>query len=189
MNLPNKLTVLRIILIPLFLFFIYCDFIPYHFLLSFLVFTVASLTDLLDGKIARKQGLVTDFGKFMDPLADKLLVISAMVAFVGLDLVPSLAVIIILARELLVTSLRLVAAGDGIVIAADKWGKYKTTSQMLWVCFVLISGFLIYDLKITALEGVFNIVSTIMLIIVLFLTVYSGYNYMALNKDVFLKTK
>lgn len=189
MNLPNKLTVLRILLIPLFLFFIYCDFVPFHMLFAFLIFTFASLTDLLDGKIARKRNLVTDFGKFMDPLADKLLVISAMVAFVGLDIVPSLAVIIILAREFLVTSLRLVAAGEGIVIAADKWGKYKTTSQMIWVCFVMISRFLTSDLKLTQFAGVLNILGNTLLIVVLFLTVYSGYNYMALNKNVFLRTK
>ena len=189
MNLPNKLTILRIFLIPLFLVFLYFEKIPCHFLLAFLVFTIASLTDLLDGKIARKQGLVTDFGKFMDPLADKLLVISALVAFVGLGIIPSLAVIIILAREFLVTSLRLVAAGDGIVIAADIWGKYKTTSQMLWVCFVMISGFLIDDLGLAMLSKPFHIIDLILMAVVLVLTIYSGWNYLYKNKDVFLKTK
>ncbi|MEG1994555.1 MAG: CDP-diacylglycerol--glycerol-3-phosphate 3-phosphatidyltransferase, partial [Oscillospiraceae bacterium] len=156
MNLPNKLTVLRICLIPLFLFFLYCNFIPHNFLIALVVFGAASFTDMLDGKIARKHNLVTDFGKFMDPLADKLLVISAMIAFVGLNLASSIVVIIILAREFLVTSLRLVAANSGVVIAADKWGKYKTVSQMMWVSYIMLSKWIVSTFSVPSLVPAIN---------------------------------
>lgn len=189
MNLPNKLTVLRICLIPLFLLFLYLDFIPHNYLLALLVFMVASLTDMLDGKIARKYNLITDFGKFMDPLADKLLVISAMVAFVGLNLASSVVVIIILAREFLVTSLRLVAASNGIVIAADKWGKYKTVSQMIWVLYIMLSEWAITTFSITNTLNLVNYIGYALEGIVVFLTVYSGYNYLSKNRNVFLNSK
>ena len=120
MNLPNKLTMLRIMLVPIFVLFMSIGATPLNLFLALVVFVIASLTDLLDGKIARKYGLVTNFGKLMDPLADKVLVMSAMLCFVSAGLAPAWIVIVILTREFLVTSLRLIAAGEGTVIAADK---------------------------------------------------------------------
>lgn len=125
MNLPNKLTMLRILLIPVFMVFVEWDSLPGHILWAFVIFVAASLTDFVDGYIARKNNMVTDFGKFMDPLADKILVTAALVYFIPLGLAPAWVVILILAREFLVTSLRLIAAGKGIVIAADKWANIK----------------------------------------------------------------
>ena len=133
MNLPNKLTMLRILLIPVFMVFIEWDSLPGHILWAFVIFVAASLTDFVDGYIARKNNMVTDFGKFMDPLAHKILVTAALVYFIPLGLAPAWVVILILAREFLVTSLRLIAAGKGILIAADKSGKYKTAPTKLWI--------------------------------------------------------
>lgn len=131
MNLPNKLTIARIILVPLLLIMLYniSDKLVMS-ILSAVLFLVISLTDLLDGYIARKYNLITDFGKFLDPLADKILVISTMITFIDMEYIHSLAVIIIIIREFLVTSLRLVAASDNLVIAASKLGKLKTVIQM-----------------------------------------------------------
>ncbi len=134
MNLPNKLTLLRVALIPFFLLFIYLD-IPFHFLTALLIFAAASITDALDGKIARSRNLVTNFGKFLDPLADKVLVLSALTVFVELDEVHMGAVplIIISAREFMVSGLRLLAADSGVVVAAGIWGKLKTAFTMVTI--------------------------------------------------------
>ena len=140
MNLPNKLTMLRIILIPVFLVLLLAESIPLHYLWSLIVYLAACFTDTLDGHLARSRNLVTDFVKLMDPLADKLLVMSALVAFIPVAGVPVWVVVIILAREFMVTSLRLIAAGKGVVIAADKWGKIKTISQMIWLNYTLLMG-------------------------------------------------
>ena len=129
MNLPNKLTVMRMALIPVFLVFMLVESIPHRYLIAAVIFAAASFTDYLDGHIARRDGLVTNFGKLMDPLADKLLVFSALVCFIELEMSSALIVFIILAREFLVTSVRLIAAEQGTVIAADIWGKMKTVSQ------------------------------------------------------------
>ena len=129
MNLPNKLTMLRIILIPVFLVLVLVESIPLHYLWALLVYLIACFTDTLDGHIARSRGLVTDFGKLMDPLADKLLVMSALVAFIPVADVPVWVVVVILAREFMVTSLRLIAARKNVVIDAEKSGKIKTISQ------------------------------------------------------------
>lgn len=129
MNLPNKLTVLRVIMIPAFI----AAYLVEGFFLALVLFVVACLTDMLDGMIARKWNLVTNFGALMDPLADKLLVMAAILCFLHSRLVHVVVVIVLLAREFLVTSIRLVAAGKGIVIAADKWGKLKTVFQMIWI--------------------------------------------------------
>ncbi|WP_195986153.1 CDP-diacylglycerol--glycerol-3-phosphate 3-phosphatidyltransferase [Clostridium sp. D33t1_170424_F3] len=137
MNLPNKLTVLRMALVPFFVAALLWQGLPHHYLVALLLFVVASYTDHLDGKIARERNLITNFGKFMDPLADKILVLSALVCFVSLQLVNPWWVVIILARELLVTSLRLVAADEGIVIAANSWGKIKTVSQIAAIIAIL----------------------------------------------------
>ena len=127
MNLPNKLTLLRVILIPFFLLFMYIDF-PFHYAVALVIFAAASITDALDGKIARKRGLVTNFGKFLDPLADKVLVIAALTVFVDLNDVNmgAIPLIIITAREFMVSGLRLLAADSGVVGAAGIWGKLKT---------------------------------------------------------------
>ena len=131
MNLPNKLTVLRVIMIPFFVAFMLVDITGNaDKYIALVLFCAASLTDMLDGKIARKYNLVTNFGKFMDPLADKLLVSSAMIAFVELGRIPCWIVIVIIAREFIISGFRLVAADNGIVIAAGIWGKIKTAEQM-----------------------------------------------------------
>lgn len=145
MNLPNKLTILRILLVPVFFALLVTEF-PGHCILALAVFIVASLTDMIDGKIARKYGLITDFGKFMDPLADKLLTTAALIGFVqwgfgyyGFGWIT----LIVLAREFLVTSLRLSAAAEGRVIAANMWGKVKTVSQMTAIIIMLV--FTVFD--------------------------------------------
>ena len=137
MNLPNKLTLLRICLIPVFVILMLSK-VSNFFLISCIIFIIASITDFLDGKIARKYNLVTDFGKFMDPLADKLLVLSALICMIEYDLVAGWMVIIIVARELTVSILRAIAADNGKVIAASGGGKIKTTSQMIAIILLLI---------------------------------------------------
>jgi CDP-diacylglycerol--glycerol-3-phosphate 3-phosphatidyltransferase len=136
MNLPNKLTVLRVILIPLFVAALMIDF-PAHTWIALAVFAAASITDWFDGRIAREQNLVTNFGKFLDPLADKMLVMSALVCFTSKGWCDSAAVIIILAREFMVSGLRLVTANEGIVVAAGIWGKLKTAFTMIAIVAIL----------------------------------------------------
>ena len=132
MNLPNKLTILRTIMIPVFLIFLYIPGLGMTGdVLAAAIFVLASFTDLLDGKIARKYNLVTNFGKFMDPLADKLLVCSALIALVDLNRIPAWVVIIIIAREFIISGFRLIASDNGVVIAASYWGKFKTTFQII----------------------------------------------------------
>ena len=183
MNLPNKLTVLRVLFIPLFVVLVLVDAIPHHDLWGLIVFALASLTDLLDGNIARRKNLVTDFGKFMDPLADKMLVMSALVCFVERGLVIGWVVILILAREFLVTSLRLVAAGSGKVIAADRFGKIKTVCQMISILAILL-------LQECAAYGAFGLfydpavlywVGNGLMFVTLFFTLLSGANYLYKN--------
>lgn len=139
MNLPNKLTLLRAVLVPVFLVLLFVKAIPLNFTLALIVFVGASVTDALDGHIARKNGLVTNFGKFLDPLADKVLVISALIAFIELDIIGSIPVIIIVAREFMVSGLRLLAADSGIVVAAGFSGKLKTAFTMVTVVVILVS--------------------------------------------------
>ena len=142
MNLPNRLTVMRMILVPFFVAAVLYPF-PHHFLIAFILFAVASYTDHLDGKIARKRNLITNFGKFMDPLADKVMVLSAMVCLVSQDLADGWIVVLMLAREFMVTSIRLVAADRGRVIAANMWGKAKTVSQIVAILAVLLMQYLL----------------------------------------------
>lgn len=179
MNLPNKLTVLRVILIPVFLVFMLIPNIPNNFLWAFIIFVLASLTDTLDGYIARKYNLVTNFGKLMDPLADKLLVMSALICLTAQDYIPVVVTVVILSREFLVTSIRLIAAGNGTVIAADKWGKMKTASQMIWL------SSLIFYLAFTSFLGKAYFLCEIMQWVAFFFTVFSGYNYIKNNINVF----
>lgn len=177
MNTPNKLTVLRMILIPFYLLFMYLP-LEHGILIANIIFIAASITDALDGYIARRDGLVTDFGKLMDPLADKLLVMAAMVVLVDLGYVPAWAVVAILAREFLVSLLRQAAAASGSVIAADKLGKYKTVSQMAWIIIAMI---LAGGVKWAWLVAV----STGLCYIVVALTLVSGFNYILKNRQFF----
>ena len=174
MNLPNKLTLLRVMLIPVFITLLLGGY-PYW---AAAIFIVASATDALDGYIARKYNLITNFGKIMDPLADKLLVTAALICLVELGVIPSWIVFVILAREFTISGLRAVAASDGIVIAASKWGKYKTVSQMVAVIALLIQN---YPFEMWNIPF-----ATVMLWIALILTVISGIDYIIKNKDVFL---
>lgn len=176
MNLPNKLTILRVIMIPFFLVFLYLgngDMSAGKWI-AFGIFIAASLTDMLDGKIARKYNLVTNFGKFMDPLADKLLVCSAMIALTDMGRIPAWIVIIIIAREFIISGFRLIAAEKGTVIAAGIWGKCKTAVQMVMVCF------LIADLG----GSVIHIIEQVLIYVSLALTIISLADYLWSNKDV-----
>ena len=184
MNLPNKLTIFRCVLILPFLILLlggnagwFGENVLLPNLAALVIFIVASLTDMLDGMIARKHNLVTNFGKFMDPLADKLLVCSALIALIEMGRIPSWVVIIIIAREFIISGFRLIASDNGVVIAASYWGKFKTTFQMVMVC-LMIAG-------IPALE----LLTDIVMWIALALTVISLIDYLVKNKDVMKDTK
>lgn len=175
MNLPNKLTMFRVILIPFFVFFLLTPYFPdYGKYIAVAIFIVASLTDLLDGKIARKYNLVTNFGKFMDPLADKLLVCSALICLVEAKQLEGWIVIIIIAREFIISGFRLIAAEHQIVIAASYWGKFKTTFQMLMIIVLVL------DIPNQA----FQILGIVLTYIALILTVVSLVDYLYKNKGV-----
>ena len=147
MNLPNKLTVLRVVLIPFFLAALLCFQIPYHMIWALIIFAVASVTDWFDGKIARKNNLVTTFGKFLDPLADKLLVMTALICFAFEKWIDPIAVVLILGREFMVTGLRLVVANEGIVVAAGMWGKLKTAFTMIAFVAIMLLQIIFPDAK------------------------------------------
>lgn len=193
MNLPNKLTVLRMILVPFFVFFLLVPGIPHHYLIALLIFAGASYTDHLDGKIARSRGLITNFGKLMDPLADKILVISALVCMVELGLTSAWFVIIIIAREFLVTSIRLLAVENGRVIPANNWGKAKTVSQMVAILTVLgmqyvlelnrMHVFTVEDPLV--LSTCFWLVGNVLIAIAVVLTLISGVTYLMQNIELF----
>ena len=175
MNLPNKLTVCRVILIPFFFFFLLFDPASVSFKwIALGIFVIASLTDMLDGKIARKYNLITDFGKFMDPLADKLLVCSAMIGLIELGRIPSWIVIVIIAREFVISGFRLIASDNGRVIAASYWGKFKTTFQMIMVILMIA------DIQ----NNVFYMLTQVIMWIALALTIISLVDYLVKNKDV-----
>lgn len=174
MNLPNKLTVLRILMVPFFVFFMLTDVGgAANKWIALALFCVASLTDLLDGKIARKYNLVTNFGKFMDPLADKLLVCSAMICMIETKKLAAWFVIVIIAREFIISGFRLVASDNGIVIAANYWGKFKTVSQMAMII-VLIAD----------LGGIFDLIGQILIWLALALTIISLIDYVWTNRQV-----
>ena len=174
MNLPNKLTVLRIIMVPFFVFFMLTNAGgTANKWIALVIFCVASLTDMLDGKIARARGLVTNFGKFMDPLADKLLVCSAMICLIPLGKLTAWFVIVIIAREFIISGFRLVASDNGIVIAASYWGKFKTVSQMFMVIVMIMD-----------LGGVFDVIGTVLMWAALILTIVSLIDYIAKNVEV-----
>ncbi|MEF9990485.1 MAG: CDP-diacylglycerol--glycerol-3-phosphate 3-phosphatidyltransferase [Romboutsia sp.] len=180
MNLPNKLTLFRIFLIPIFILVMLLN-IPNKFLIACIIFIVASITDAMDGHIARKYNLVTDFGKFMDPLADKLLVISALTCMIEAGLVNSWMVIIIVSRELTVSILRAIAAADGKVIAASGGGKLKTISQMVAIVILLLGAHL--NSKYLLVGG------WICILVATLLTLYSGTQYLYKNKELFMDSK
>ena len=177
MNLPNKLTMFRVILIPFFVVFLLVDITSVDKWIALAIFIVASLTDLLDGKIARKYNLVTNFGKFMDPLADKLLVCSALICLVALERIPAWMVIVIIAREFIISGFRLVASDNGVVIAASYWGKFKTTFQIIMIC-----------MMIADLEEL-QLLTMIVTWVAVILTVVSLVDYLVKNKDVMKDTK
>ena len=177
MNLPNKLTMFRVILIPFFVLFMLVDITTVDKWIALAIFIVASLTDLLDGKIARKYNLVTNFGKFMDPRADKLLVCSALICLVELAKLPAWMVIVIIAREFIISGFRLIASDNGVVIAASYWGKFKTTFQMVMICL------LIADI------AAIGIITNVIVWIALILTVVSLIDYLVKNKDIMKETK
>lgn len=179
MNLPNKLTMMRVVLVPVFMIFAAvshygtADFHAAYMLIAGVIFAIASITDFLDGYLARKNHLVTDFGKFMDPLADKLLVVAAMLLFVEQHQMPAWALLLVVAREFAVTGLRLIAVDNGRVIAAAWSGKIKTASTMVAICLMLL----------------WNIpwLNTVCWVVIVITTVYSGVEYFVKNHDVFQK--
>ena len=169
MNLPNKLTIFRVILIPFFVVCMLVPAIPFNNIIACVIFCVASFTDFLDGYLARRDGLVTNFGKFMDPLADKLLVGAALICLVETGQLPAWVVVIIISREFIISGFRLIASDNGVVIAASYWGKWKTVFQMISVVLLI--------LNIEAL----SMVTTIALWIALALTVISLLDYVMKN--------
>ena len=174
MNLPNKLTILRVLMIPFFVLFMLWDITgAADKWIAAAIFIVASLTDMLDGKIARKYNLVTNFGKFMDPLADKLLVSAAMICLVEMGRLPAWMVIVIISREFIISGFRLIASDNGVVIAASYWGKFKTVFQMAMII-VLIFNF----------GGFFGIIEMVLIWISLILTVVSLVDYIVKNVGV-----
>ena len=190
MNLPNKLTVFRVILIVPFVLLmlgssaqwdwftaVFGGIVDYADYIALGIFIIASLTDLLDGKIARRYNLVTNFGKFMDPLADKLLVCSALICLIELDRIPAWIVIIIISREFIISGFRLVAADNRVVIAANYWGKFKTTFQIIMVCLMIVN-----------IESL-NMLTQIIMWIAVILTIVSLIDYIIKNKGVLFDGK
>ena len=179
MNLPNKITVFRIFMIPFFVACMLIKGIPYNEIIAGVIFIIAALSDLIDGKIARHYNLVTNFGKFMDPFADKLLVQSALICFMAKGLLPAWIVIVILSREFIISGFRLVAADKGIVIAAGIWGKLKTVFQMV------MSVMLIFHFT----HPLWQLAEQILIWGSLILTIVSLADYIIKNKDVLKETK
>ncbi len=180
MNLPNRLTVLRVLLIPFFVFFLlYPDVAEYGNYIAAVIFILASLTDFADGKIARKYNLVTNFGKFMDPLADKLLVCAAMICLIETGKLAAWIVIVIISREFIISGFRLVASDNGIVIAANYWGKFKTTFQILMIIVLILDLDLPY----------YDILEQALTAVALALTIISLIDYVWKNKEVLKEQK
>lgn len=189
MNLPNKLTLLRVILTPIFMVTLLWDF-PFHYGVSLLIFIGASLTDMLDGNIARSRGLVTDFGKFLDPLADKMLTTAAFLGFIPLGIGKGVVwmAFIVLFREFAISSIRLIAVSSGgKVIAANLWGKLKTIFQMIAIIFALTAKQAVEFFPV--LEGALSVITTILLWISTVLCIISGIVYLMDNKNILKDTK
>lgn len=183
MNIPNRLTIIRVIMVPLFVAAFLVE--PVSGWVALALFAAAGLTDMLDGMIARKYNMVTNFGKLMDPLADKLMVMAALVCFTYAKIVHPAVVIIILAREFLVTGLRMLAVTEGKVIAADIWGKLKTTSQDIGIILILLWK----SLEQASFAPVLKTASEVFVWIMTVLTVISAINYCVKNIDIFKETK
>lgn len=188
MNLANKLTMLRIFLVPLFLIFIAVQDIPYGTFIATFIFIIASLTDQLDGYIARSRNQVTNFGKFMDPLADKLLVTAALISLVELQVVPAWATVIIISREFAVSGLRTIAASEGKVIAASMWGKVKTVTQIAAIISLLLQVNVGTSRYLISLVNSSEIIKKLimhgprmLLLIAVIMTIVSGYDYFKKN--------
>ena len=175
MNLPNKLTLARIIMVPFFI----AAFILGYYPVSLVLFCAASITDYFDGKIARERNLITNFGKIMDPLADKILVYSALCLFIEADLIKAWMLILILAREFIIAGMRTVAASEGRVLAAGMSGKIKTVLQMFAVIAYLLA------LSVPSAEKTIMLIANIIFWAALIMTVYSGCEYVLKNKDIF----
>ena len=190
MNLANKLTLGRIFLVPVFLVFIAVKDIPYGSFIATFIFILASSTDKLDGYVARSRNQITNFGKFMDPLADKLLVTAALISLVELQVVPGWAAVVIIAREFAVSGLRSIAAAQGRVIVASWWGKIKTVIQIIAIILLLLKVN-IHDAKLLKIfvidnhyvKEFFRIAPTIMLMVAVIVTLISGYDYFKKNKE------
>lgn len=182
MNLPNKLTVARAVLVVPFIFFLLTDIVPMSGLWALVIFILASVTDALDGHIARSRNLVTTFGKFLDPLADKVLVLSALICFTELGLCGAVPVIIIAAREFMVSGLRLVTADKGVVVAAGIWGKLKTAFTMIAIVVILLFG-VIYGKDPSVYDTWVIITEQVLIWISVLLTVISGGVYLNGYKD------
>ncbi|WP_153731344.1 CDP-diacylglycerol--glycerol-3-phosphate 3-phosphatidyltransferase [Sporosarcina obsidiansis] len=191
MNLPNKITLSRVLMIPIFIVFMVVDFgwgiikiggveMPIEHLVGAIIFIVASTTDWLDGYLARKNNLVTNMGKFLDPLADKLLVSAAFILLVEMGVAPAWVVIIIISREFAVTGLRLILAGGGEVVAANQLGKIKTVTQLLAISFLLLHNIFFESIGIPF--------GTIMLYIALLFTIWSGVDYFIKNRKVLVES-
>lgn len=198
MNTPNKLTLIRILLIPLFTIFLLNPDIPLGYLYAGLIFGAASITDYFDGMLARKNNLITDFGKLMDPVADKLLVTAAFICFIENGLTTSWVLIIVLLREFLVTSVRMVSAGRGLVIPANMLGKCKTVSQIIAIVLVIVlqfvlqifsQGFIEVSFDVNLLANVFNIIGNIGIWISTVLTFISGAVYIWDARELFKDVK
>lgn len=190
MNLANKLTVGRIFLVPIFLLFIASKDIPYGTVIATLVFVTAALTDKLDGYIARSRNQITKFGKFVDPLADKLLVTAALISLVEFHVIPGWAAAIIIAREFAVSGLRTLAASDGVIIAASKWGQVKTVIQIIAIIIALIkvnitaqTEIAVYFAKDSYIADFVNLTTIPILYIAVIITIVSGYDYFKKNKE------
>lgn len=174
MNLANKITLFRVFLVPIFMFVLYSN-LQYSNYIAAAIFIFASLTDTLDGYIARSRNLVTNFGKFVDPLADKILVSAALISLVGLGKIPAWVVVVIIAREFTITGFRILAASEGITIAASSLGKFKTITQLLAISLLLLNNFPFNIINIP--------IDMIMLYISLFFTIISGIDYIYKNKN------
>lgn len=194
MNLANKLTLLRIILVPVFLVFIEIKGIPYGKTIATIVFIVASITDKLDGYIARSRNQITRFGKLMDPLADKLLVSAALICLVEARILPSWVAVIIIAREFAVTGLRSIAAAEGIVLAAGWWGKLKTFIQIVAILCALVNFNMrsirfLHNFHSVNFVLIFRYLTNITMGLAVIITIFSGVDYFIKNREVFSSDK
>ncbi len=191
MNTPNKLTLLRIMIVPFFVAILLLPQIQHHYIIAVLLFSIASYTDHLDGKIARKKNLITDFGKFADPLADKIMVTAALACFVQIGITNAIVLILVLTREFAVTSVRLVAVGKGKVIAANYWGKAKTISQIISILLVLVMQYVLelgsmgcISLEnIAGITSIFYIIYDVLMWIMVAFTIISGIFYIFDNRE------